>query len=133
MQNKSSMRCNSTFSWLNVCAIVNKICFVDHSILLSMKTPGRLQYMRMGCNAQCSRCGQNLQCSIYRRIICSCSYCIQHLKILLYQLLEHIILHWQNPQYPPVSCYRSILSSFSYYQERILLKMAKLEFENHKN
>ena len=31
------------------------------------------------------------------------------------------------------SFYRSISSSCSYYPEHILLKMAKLEFENHKN
>ena len=93
-------------------------------------------------SAQCSRCqlgcsgSQNLPCSIYRRIICSCSYCMEHQKILLYQLLyqllEKIILNWQKPQYASSSCYRSILSSCSYDKEHILLKMAKLEFENHK-
>ena len=48
--------------------------------------------------AQCSCCqlgcsgSQNLPCSKYRRIICSCSFCIEHPKILLYQLLEQINL-----------------------------------------
>ena len=32
----------------------------------------------------------------------------------------------------PGSCFRSILSSCSYDKEHILLKMSKLEFENHK-
>ena len=50
-------------------------------------------------SAQCSRCqlgcsgSQNLPCSIYRRITCSCIYCMEHPKILLYQLLEQNILH----------------------------------------
>ena len=50
-------------------------------------------------SAQCSRCqigcsgSQNLPCSIYRRIRCSCSYCMEHPKILLYQLLEQFIHH----------------------------------------
>ena len=99
-----------------------------------------LSFLERTCNtAQCSGCqlgcsgGQNLPCSIYRRIICSCSYCMEHPKILLYQLLEQIILFQQNPQYAPGSCYSSILSSCSHYLEHILLKVAKLEFENHKN
>ena len=59
-------------------------------------------------SAQCSRCqlgcsgSQNLPGSNYRRIICSCSYYMEHAKILLYQLLEQIILHKsivQKPQY----------------------------------
>ena len=59
-----------------------------------------LSFLERTCNtAQCSGCqlgcfgGQNLPCSIYRRIICSRSYCMEHPKILLYQLLEQIILH----------------------------------------
>ena len=59
-----------------------------------------LSFLERTCNtAQCSGCqlgcfgGQNLPCSIYRRIICSCSYCMEHPKILLYQLLEQIIPH----------------------------------------
>ena len=39
----------------------------------------------------------------------------------------------QQQEYAPGSYYRSILSSCSYYLEQIMLKMAKLEFENHKN
>ena len=35
-------------------------------------------------------------------------------------------------EYVPDSCYRIILTSCSYYLEQIMLKMAKLEFENHK-
>ena len=58
---------------------------------------------------------------------------MEHPKILLFQLLEQIILFQQNPQYAPGSCYSSILSSCSHYLEHILLKVAKLEFENHKN
>ena len=58
---------------------------------------GGLSFLERTCNtAQCSGCqlgcpgGQNLPCSIYRRIICSCSYCMEHPKILLYQLLEKL-------------------------------------------
>ena len=42
---------------------------------------------------------------------------MEHSKILLFQLLEQIILHSQKPEYAPGSCYRSILSSGSYYLE----------------
>ena len=59
-----------------------------------------LSFLERTCNtAQCSGCqlgcsgGQNLPCSIYMRIKCSCSYCMEHPKILLYQLLEQIILY----------------------------------------
>ena len=79
-------------------------------------------------SAQCSRCqlgcsgSQNLPCSICRRIICSCSYCMEHPKFLLYELLEQIILHKQKPQYAPGSCYRSKLPSCSYYRSTFCSK-----------
>ena len=91
------------------------------------------------CSAQWSRCqlgcsgSQNLPGSNYRRIICSCSYYMEHAKILLQQIREQIVLQQQQQEYAPGSYYRSILSSCSYYLEQIMLKMAKLEFENHKN
>ena len=75
----------------------------------------------------------NLPGSNYRRIICSCSYYMEHAKILLQQIREQIVLQQQQQEYAPGSYYRSILSSCSYYLEQIMLKMAKLEFENHKN
>ena len=53
----------------------------------------------------------------YRRIICICSsrYYLEQPKIILQQLLEQNILHYQQkPEYAPGSCYRSTLSSCSY-------------------
>ena len=43
------------------------------------------------CQLRCSG-SQNLPCSIYRRIICSCRYYLEHPKILLLRLLEQILL-----------------------------------------
>ena len=53
--------------------------------------------------AQCSRCqlgcfgGQNLPCSIYRRIIRSCSYCMQHAAS------ENPPLSTTGTNYPPLA------------------------------
>ena len=101
---------------------------IDTKILRNSQYTAQWSRCQLGCSGS-----QNLPGSNYRRIICSCSYYMEHAKILIQQIREQIVLQQQQQEYAPGSYYRSILSSCSYYLEQIMLKMAKLEFENHKN
>ena len=102
-------------------------CYISNKIT-NWQTTAQCPRCQIGCS-----CSNNLPGSNYRRLICSCSYYIEHPKILLYELLEQIILRYQKPKYAPGCCYRSILFSCSCYTKHILLKVTKLEFENNKN